>query len=168
MEEGTPTTKQYHIAQVNIGKILGPMDGPVMHEFFINLEPINQLAEQSDGFVWRLKDDQDNATNIKVFEDDKILINMSVWETVDDLFKFTYQTQHADFLKRRREWFEKLKEMYMVLWYVPAGTIPTPQDAIKKLQYLTENGDTPNAFGFRNRFSVEDFEKFQVEKESKL
>jgi hypothetical protein len=159
MEESGLKSKKYHIAQVNIGKMLGPMDSTIMHEFAVNLEPINQLAEQSEGFVWRLKDDYDNATNIKAFEDDMIIINMSVWETIDDLFKFTYQTQHTDFLKRRREWFEKLKDMYMVLWYIPAGTAPTPQDAIEKLKYVNAHGDTPHAFGFRKRFSVEDFEQ---------
>jgi len=161
MDETNLKSEKYQIAQVNIGKILGLMDGTIMRDFAVNLEPINQLAEQSKGFVWRLKDEEDNATNIKVFEDDMIIINMSVWETIDDLFKFTYQTQHADFLKRRREWFERLKDMYMVLWYIPAGNIPAPQDAIEKLKYVNEHGDTPHAFSFRNRFSVEDFKQTQ-------
>src|SRR6516225_4451666 len=103
---------EYHLAQVNIGRILGPMDGPVMAEFAAGLDRINALAEASEGFVWRLKDDSNNATSITVTEDRFLLINLSVWRTVDDLFAYVYQSAHTDYVRRRAEWFERMREHY--------------------------------------------------------
>jgi hypothetical protein len=153
---------KYHLAQLNIGKILGPIDGPVMAEFVANLDPINSLAEKSPGFVWRLKEDSNNATSIKVFDDDFIIVNMSVWENVDALFQFVYQSQHTEYVKRRKEWFEKMPEMYMALWYVPAGHAPTVQEAVERLNYLRKHGETPFAFSFKKRFTVEEAGGFMV------
>ena len=153
---------KYHLAQLNIGKILGPIDSPVMAEFVANLDPINSLAEKSPGFVWRLKDDSNNATSIKVYDDDFIIVNMSVWDNADALFQFVYQSQHTEFVKRRKEWFEKMPEMYMALWYVPAGHAPTVQEAVERLNYLRKHGETPYAFSFRKRFTVEEAVGFMV------
>ena len=153
---------KYHLAQLNIGKILGPIDSPVMAEFVANLDPINSLAEKSPGFVWRLKDDSNNATSIKVYDDDFIIVNMSVWENTDALFQFVYQSQHTEYVKRRKEWFEKMPEMYMALWYVPAGHAPTVQEAVERLNYLRKHGETPYAFSFRKRFTVEEGLGFMV------
>ena len=147
---------KYHLAQLNIGKILGAIDSPVMAEFVANLDPINSLAEKSPGFVWRLKDDNNNATSINVFDDDFIIVNMSVWENIDALFQFVYQSQHTEYVKRRKEWFEKMPEVYMVLWYVHAGHMPTVQEAVERLNYLRKHGETPHAFSFRKRFMVEE------------
>jgi len=147
---------EYHLAQVNIGKILGPMDSPVMSEFKNNLERINALAEASEGFIWRLKDDNNNATSIKVFEDDFMLINMSVWTSIEALYKYVYESAHVEYLKKRREWFEKLTEMHMALWWIPAGHIPSPAEAIERLNHIREKGDGPYAFGFKKRFTPED------------
>ncbi|MBO9203077.1 MULTISPECIES: DUF3291 domain-containing protein [Niastella] len=147
---------KYHLAQLNIGKILGPIDSSVMAEFVANLDPINSLAEKSTGFAWRLKDDNNNATSIKVYDDDFIIVNMSVWENIDALFQFVYQSQHTEFVKRRKEWFEKMPEMYMALWYVPAEHAPTVQEAVERLNYLRKHGETPYAFSFRKRFTVEE------------
>jgi hypothetical protein len=146
----------YHLAQVNIGKILAPMDSPVMAEFKNNLDRINALAEDSEGFVWRLKDDNNNATSIKVFEDDFMLINMSVWKNIEALYKYVYESAHVEYLKKRREWFEKLTEMHMAMWWIPAGHIPSPAEAIERLTHIREKGDGPFAFGFRKRFTAED------------
>ena len=153
---------KYHLAQLNIGKILGPIDSPVMAEFVANLDPINSLAEKSPGFVWRLKDDSNNATSIKVYDDDFIIVNMSVWENVDALFQFVYQSQHTEYMKRRKEWFEKMPEMYIALWYVPSGHTPTIQEAVDRLNYLRKHGETPYAFSFRKRFTVEEASGFMV------
>ncbi|HEY9194906.1 MAG TPA: DUF3291 domain-containing protein [Mucilaginibacter sp.] len=147
---------KYHLAQLNIGKILAPIDSPVMAEFVANLDPINSLAEKSPGFVWRLKEDNNNATSIKVYDDDFIIVNMSVWENADALFQFVYQSQHTEYVKRRKEWFEKMPEMYMALWYVPAGHAPTVQEAVERLNYLRKHGETPYAFSFKKRFTVEE------------
>lgn len=151
---------EFNLAQVNIGKILGPMDSPVMAEFKANLDNINTLAESSEGFVWRLKDDNNNATSIKVFEDEFLLINMSVWTDAESLFKFVYQTHHVDYVKRRKEWFEKMQEVYMALWYVSATHIPTPQEAIERLNYLKLHGETPYAFSYKKRFSIDEMKTY--------
>ncbi len=151
---------EFYLAQVNIGKILGPMDSPVMAEFAANLNNINALAENSEGFIWRLKDDNNNATSIKVFEDDFLLINMSVWADAESLFKFVYQTHHVDYVKRRKEWFEKMQEVYMALWYVPATHTPTPQEAIERLNYLKLHGETPHAFSYKKRFSIDEMKTY--------
>ena len=113
---------KFHLAQINIAKMLSPIDSPVMADFVANLDPVNLLAESSPGFVWRLRDDSNNATSISVFNDDFIIVNMSVWETIDSLSEFVYRSAHVDIFKRRREWFEKMPEMYMALWYIPAAS----------------------------------------------
>jgi hypothetical protein len=153
MEQGM----QYHIAQINIGRILGEMDSPIMKEFKDNLDPINALAEQTPGFVWRLKGDNNNATAIHVYEDPYLLINMSVWEDIDSLFGYVYTSAHTPYIKRRKEWFEKLSVPMMTLWWVPADYEPTPSEAKAKLEYLDQHGPTPHAFTFKQRFTVEEW-----------
>jgi Domain of unknown function (DUF3291) len=142
----------FHLAQLNIGRILAPMDSPIMADFANNLDQINSLAENSPGFIWRLKDDANNATSIQIYDDLRIIVNMSVWETIDQLYQFAYKTMHTEFLKRRREWFEKMGEMYYVLWYVPVGHLPDVAEARERLEYLREHGETPYAFSFSKRF----------------
>jgi hypothetical protein len=157
---------KYHLAQVNIGKILAPMNSPQMASFADNLDKINSLAEKSDGFVWRLKDDSNNATSIKVFDDDFMLINMSVWKNIDSLYKYVYQSAHTDYLKRRKEWFEKMPVMYVAIWYVPEMHIPNCAEAIERLFYLRKNGDTPFAFSFKNKFTPEEAAAFSSASQS--
>jgi Domain of unknown function (DUF3291) len=147
---------QYHLAQVNIGKILAPMDSEVMSEFKNNLDRINALAEASEGFVWRLKEENNNATSIKVFEDDFMLINMSVWKDIDSLYNYVYESAHVEYLKNRKLWFEKLTDKYMALWWIPAGHIPTPSEAIERINHIQLHGDTAFAFGFKKRFTAEE------------
>src|SRR5436190_10799386 len=110
---------EFYLAQVNIARMLAPIDSPVMEDFVANLDRINALAEASNGFVWRLKDDTNNATSIKIFDDDFLIVNMSVWENIDVLSQFVYQSDHVEIFKRRKEWFQKMPEMHMALWYVP-------------------------------------------------
>lgn len=145
----------FHLAQINIARMLAPLDSPVMADFVANLDRINALAESSTGFVWRLKDESNNATSVKVFDDDKIIVNMSVWTDIDSLFQFTYKSDHTEIYKRRREWFERM-DVPMVLWYVPVGHAPTVAEAIERLTYLRKNGDSPYAFGFRQRFTAKE------------
>jgi hypothetical protein len=149
-------TLQYHLAQVNIGKILAPMDSPQMSEFKNNLDPINALAEASEGFIWRLKDENNNATSIKVFEDDFMIINMSVWKDIDSLYKYVYESAHMEYLKNRKAWFERLTEKYMALWWIPEGHIPTTSEAIERINHIRQHGDTAFAFGFKKRFTFEE------------
>jgi len=143
------------LAQVNIARMLAPMDSPVMSDFVANLDPINRLAESSPGFVWRLKDDTNNATSIKIFDDDFLIINMSVWESIDSLFNYVYKSDHVKVMKRKAEWFEKMPEMHMALWYIEPGKYPTSKEAENRISHLREKGETPFAFTFKKRFTVE-------------
>jgi len=151
---------QWQLAQLNIGRIVGAhMQDPVMQTFVDLLDHINALAESSPGFVWRLKDDNNNATSLNPFGDDRVIVNMSVWESLEALEKYVYKSQHFEVLKRRKEWFEKFGKPFMVLWYVPAGHRPTVEEAIQKLTQLQESGPSPAAFTFRERFSPETLQK---------
>lgn len=147
---------EFHLAQLNIARMRAPIDSPVMTDFVANLDRINGLAENSNGFVWRLKDDTNNATSIRIFDDDFLIVNMSVWESTDSLFQFVYQSDHLEIFKRRMEWFEKMPEMHMVLWYVPVGSPPSLADAVERLSHLRLHGETPYAFSFRKRFTADE------------
>lgn len=130
--------------------MLAPIDSPVMADFVAKLDEINALAESSKGFVWRLKGDDNNATAIKVFDDDMLIINMSVWESVEDLKEFAFKTAHAPVMRRRAEWFEKMQTAYLALWWIPIGHTPTPQEAREKIEFLDQNGESSEVFTFKN------------------
>jgi len=143
----------YHLAELNIGRIVGDTpDDPRLAEFMAALDEINALAEASPGFVWRLQDDSGNATSITAFNDPRMLLNMSVWESAEALAAFAYKTDHAVFLARRREWFQPPDGPDLVLWWVPAGHIPTTSEAKARLDQLATSGPDPEAFTFRDRF----------------
>ena len=150
---------RYHIAQVNIGRIKAPLEGPVMSGFVSRLDEINALADNSPGFVWRLQSSAGNATYLRPYDDDRILINMSVWETVDSLRHYVYRTAHAKLLSHRQEWFEKFASAYAALWWVPAGHIPSVDEAKKRLAHLDSHGPTQFAFTFKTVFQPD--EEFQ-------
>jgi len=145
---------RHFLAQVNIGKIKAPLESDQMSGFVNNLNRINELAEKSTGFVWRLKEDNNNATSIKVFEDDFMLINMSVWESIETLYQFVYQSAHVDYLKRRKEWFEKMTEIYAALWWIPETHTITPAEAIERLIHIRQHGETPFPFSFKKQFTA--------------
>ncbi|MBU2879972.1 MULTISPECIES: DUF3291 domain-containing protein [Aliiglaciecola] len=142
----------YHLAQLNIGKARDSMDSTVMKEFADGLEPINLLAEQSAGFVWRLKDDSGNATNIHYFDDPNMLVNLSVWEDVESLQDFMFKTHHMDFLKQRKKWFQPERSDTYVLWWIPAGHLPEIPEALARLTQLREQGISSSAFTFSKIF----------------
>jgi hypothetical protein len=147
----------HHIAQVNIGRIKGPMDSELMRGFASRLDEINALADGAPGFVWRLQDAGGNATDLRPFAgDDTLLINMSVWETLESLRHYTYRTAHAELLRDRHLWFEKLAGVYVVLWWVPAGHIPTVEEAKGRLAHLEAHGPTAYAFTFQKVFPAGD------------
>ena len=141
------------LAQVNIGRVRAPLDDPLMDGFRTQLDPINALADRSPGFVWRLQTEDGNATAIHAFDDDLLLVNMSVWESIDALSDFVYRSAHVNVMKRRREWFETMDEQFLVLWWVPAGTQPDLNEAKRRLELLRANGPTPDAFTFRQSFA---------------
>ena len=151
----------HELAQLNIGIFRAPIDSPEMAEFVANLDRINALAEQSPGFVWRLQTEEGNATALRPYEDDRMIVNMSVWESIDALAAFVYRSGHVDVMRRRREWFESMKP-YMVLWWIPAGAIPTVDEAKERLEHLRVNGPTPHAFTFKARFPSPDADTADV------
>lgn len=145
----------HHVAQVNIALPKAPTDTPLLEDFMAALDPINALADTSPGFVWRLQTDDGNATAIRPFPDERLMINMSVWRSIDELASFVYRSGHVAVMRRRREWFEHMR-MYMALWWVPAGHVPTTAEARERLDYLAAHGPTPFAFTFKKRFPPPD------------
>jgi hypothetical protein len=144
---------EYHLAQMNIGRILGTtIDDAVMKEFVDQLDSINALAEQSDGFVWRLKSSDGNATEFNPYNDNRIIVNFSVWQSVELLKNYVYKSAHTDVMRDRKKWFEKFGKPYYVLWYVEKGYIPTVEEAVERLDYLQQNGSSSYAFDFGNAF----------------
>jgi hypothetical protein len=144
---------RHHLAQLNVARFKAPMDDPVMAAFVAELDPVNAIADGTPGFVWRLQTEEGNATGIHAFDDDLMLVNMSVWESVEVLADFVYRSGHIDVMRRRREWATRMAEAHMCLWWIPAGTIPTLGEAIDRLDQLREHGPTPRAFTFKKRFS---------------
>lgn len=142
-----------HLAQLNIARMLGKnINDPVMAEFVAQLDSINALAEQSKGFIWRLKSDEGNATSYNPYQDDRIIINFSVWQTVDDLKNFVYKSVHTEVMKDRKKWFENFGQPYYVLWNITAGHIPSIDEAVERLAHLQQKGPTAYAFDFKNLF----------------
>ncbi|HEY6399854.1 MAG TPA: DUF3291 domain-containing protein [Blastocatellia bacterium] len=139
----------YHLAQINIGRALAPIEDPLMAEFVARLDEINALAERSPGFVWRLQTESGNATYIRPYEDDRIMVNMSVWESVEHLKEYVYRTEHAEVMRGRGQWFEKFDGPYMALWWVEAGHIPTVEEAKERLDHLRKHGESEFAFSFK-------------------
>ena len=146
------TGNEFHLAQVNVGRLLAPIDDPLIAEFVAQLDEINVLAERRPGFVWRLKDESGNATSILTFPDPQMIINMSVWESYEALREYTYRSNHTKVLTRRREWFENLTRPHLALWWIPAGMLPTVEEAKRRLDLMAARGPSPEAFTFRDRF----------------
>jgi hypothetical protein len=144
------------LAQVNIARMRGPLEDPIMRGFVARLDEINALADRSPGFVWRLQTDAGNATYLRPYDDDRILINLSVWESVEDLRRYVYRSAHSELLRRRQEWFEKIDAPVLALWWVPAGHIPSIDEAKKRLEHLERHGPTPFAFTFRSVYAADE------------
>ena len=143
---------RYHLAQLNILRMRAPLYDPLMQGFVDRLEPINAIADQAPGFVWRLQGEEDNATAIRAFEDDRLIINMSVWTSIESLRDYVYRGPHTEPLKRRQEWFEAIEGPTSVLWWVPAGHLPTAVEARQALDHLHRDGPTAAAFTFKGSF----------------
>ena len=145
----------FHVAQVNIALPKAPVESPLLADFMALLDPINALADASDGFVWRLQTDEGNATSIRPFEDERLMVNLSTWESVEALREFVYRSVHVEVMRRRREWFEHMR-LYMALWWVPAGHMPSVEEAKDRLAHLRQYGPTPYAFTFKTPFARPD------------
>lgn len=145
-------TLKYHLAQYNIARLRAPLDSPQLADFMSALDPLNKLADESPGFVWRHQTDEGNSTSVRVRGDPMILINFSVWEDVDSLFEYAYHSEHVEMYRRRREFFGEHAQSYSVLWWVPEGYEPSVEEAEERLDLLREHGPTARAFTFKKRF----------------
>jgi uncharacterized protein DUF3291 len=143
----------YHLAQLNVGRILAPLDSAQLAGFVARLDEINALADAAPGFVWRFQTEDGNATALRPFDDDCMLVNFSVWESAEALHAFVYRTLHVEVMRQRRQWFEQLDQPFTVLWWIPVGHRPTVQEAIERLEHLRRHGPTPAAFTFQQRFA---------------
>jgi hypothetical protein len=145
----------HEIAQLNIALMKEPLDSPGMADFVANLDRINALAESSPGFIWRLQTEEGDATALRPLGEET-LVNVSVWKDVESLNRYVYSSAHVEIMRRRKEWFERMREAYVVLWWVPKGHRPSVTEAIAKLELLRARGPTPDAFTFRNAFPAPD------------
>lgn len=145
-----------HIAQVNIGRIKAALEDPVMEGFVARLEEINALADRSPGFVWRLQTSEGDATYLRPYDDDRIIFNMSVWESIEQLKQYVYYTAHVELLRQRQMWFEKFSGSYTALWWIPIGHVPSIDEAKKRLAHLDADGPTQFAFTFMNNFPADE------------
>jgi hypothetical protein len=141
-----------HLAQVNIARLAAPLDSPRLTDFVAHLEPINAIADASEGFVWRLQTDAGDATSLRIFDDDRLIVNMSVWESLEALRGYVYRSPHVVVLRRRQEWFDTMVEAHVALWWIDAGTLPTLGDAQQRLSTLRTEGPTPDAFTLKETF----------------
>jgi len=140
--------KKYQIAQVNIARAKAEMDDEIMSDFVSRLDEINEIADKSPGFVWRLQGDEGGATSIRVFNDSLILVNMSVWEDIESLRNFVYKSSHVELIGNREAWFNKLELAHQALWWIPQDNLPTVEDAKEKLEHIRKHGVTQQAFTF--------------------
>ena len=142
----------YHLAQINIARLVAPLEDPRIAEFVGLLEPINALADEASGFVWRLKSETGNATDIAYNDDPFVIVNMSVWESVEALRAYAYKSDHAKVFRDRAKWFEKLEKPGYCLWWIPLGHIPSVAEGRERLEHYQKNGATPYSFWFSQHF----------------
>jgi len=146
----------HHVAQVNIARMRAPLDDPLMAGFVALLDEVNAAADQSPGFVWRLQTEEGNATYLRPYDDDRILFNLSVWKSIDELKGYVYKSAHGQAMRVRGEWFVKMDAVYMAILWVEAGHIPTMGEAKRRLEYLEAHGETAHAFTFKRTFRARD------------
>ena len=139
-----------HLAQLNIGRLRYRTDDPRLAGFMNNLDLVNGIAERTPGFVWRLKGENNNNTDIRAFADPDMIANLSVWESIEALERFVWQTVHKRFYGRGQEWFAKMEGPHLVMWWVPAGHLPTIEEAKERLEHLAANGPSDHAFGWES------------------
>ncbi len=148
--------KKFQLAQLNIARMSGvDMNDPIMADFVAQLDEVNNLAENTEGFVWRLKDEASgNALGFNPFDDVQLIVNMSVWDSIEALEGFVFNGRHLEVMRRRREWFQRFGKAYMVLWWIPEGHKPTLEEANERLAHLQTHGASDYAFDFRNKIRV--------------
>jgi len=149
---GHQAVSDWHLAQINVGKLLAPQGDPRVAPFFDALDRVNALADQSPGFVWRLQSEIGNATDIQPTADPLFFVNMSIWTDAESLFDFVYRSAHTAVMTKRRDFFERFDGAYQALWWVQTGHIPTVDEGLSRLWRLDRYGPTREAFTFKTRF----------------
>jgi hypothetical protein len=142
----------YQLAQINIARLVAPIDDPLIADFVSQLGPINALADSAPGFVWRLQSESGNATDVPFSDDPFMIVNMSVWESIEALRDFTYSSRHIELFRDRARWFEKMDKPHYCLWWVPAGHVPTLEEGRGRLRHFQVHGATQHAFWFARQF----------------
>jgi hypothetical protein len=148
----TSTAATHHLAELNVARSVAPLDQPLMADFVANLDRINAIGDASPGFVWRLQDDSGAATSIRAFDDPLMIVNLTVWESIETLRAYAYRSSHVEFFRRRREWFVPLDGPSLVLWWLPAGHRPSVEEAKARLERLAAAGPKPEAFTLKASF----------------
>ena len=141
-----------HLAQFNVARALDDLESDRLRDFMSALDRVNAVAEQSPGFVWRLQDDTGDATNIRAMDDPRLIVNLSVWETPETFERFVWKTVHKRVYEKRSKWFAQPDQAHFVMWWVPAGHIPTVEEARERLAHLTSHGESPTAFTLRGAY----------------
>ncbi|SDK65406.1 DUF3291 domain-containing protein [Nonomuraea jiangxiensis] len=142
-----------HLAELNIAHLRAPIDSPELADFVADLEPVNAIADAAPGFVWRLKESETDPTATVVHDyGDHLLLNFSVWESLESLWNYVYRSGHLASLRRRREWFLRMAEPYMVMWWIPEGHIPSLAEGMERLERLRTQGPSPEAFTFKDSY----------------
>ncbi|GAA3649758.1 DUF3291 domain-containing protein [Nonomuraea antimicrobica] len=154
---GDGVLSRMHLAQLNVAHLRAPIDSPQLAEFVDLLEPVNAVADQAPGFVWRLKESESDPTaTVQHDYGDLLLINFSVWESLETLWDYAYRSVHLGVLRRRREWFLRVAEPYSVMWWIQEGHTPSLAEGMRRLERLRSEGPSPEAFTFKDRYDSSD------------
>lgn len=153
----THSIQRYYLAQVNTATLRAPLDDPSMVDFVSQIRAVNAIADRDPGFVWRLRaEGAEDATDIRAFEDERILITLTVWKSLEALSNYVYKGGHAAMMRDRRRWFERAEQPILALWWIPVGHLPTVTEAKERLEHLRSHGSTPYAFSFSKPFASPD------------
>jgi hypothetical protein len=143
---------RYHLAQLNIARARASLDDPLMEGFVSQLEHVNTVADGAPGFVWRSQSDEGDATAIRAVDDPRIIVNLSVWESIEALHDYVYRGDHVGPLRDRKQWFERMEGPSLVLWWIPSGSLPRVEQGMARLKYLHRHGSTAKAFTLRETY----------------
>ena len=142
----------FHLAQINIARLLAPLDDPQIAGFVAELDSINALADAASGFIWRLQSSSGNATDVPYNDDPFVIVNMSMWDSIELLRNYVYTSRHIEVFRQRAKWFERMAKPHYCLWWVPAGQIPTVGGGRERLEHYQVHGATPYSFWFHKHF----------------
>lgn len=143
----------FQLAELNIARAHYANDDPRFQDFLDLIEPVNAAAERMPGYVWRLTDDDGvGSMGVQAFDDPRLLVNLSVWEDIESLRDFVYNTVHTKVMARRKTWFDVMESQHLVLWWVKAGHEPSVEEAKARLDLFNREGPSPEAFSFQQAF----------------